>query len=141
MRDFIVHFGARALIGFFLDHRKVVIAYEPVWAIGTGKVATAEQAQAAHKDIRSFLASTISQEVADSTRIIYGGSVNGTNCKELCTCTKYPNDTFRLRLTLYPITSSTARCRRFPCWWSISEARIRQYCEFQEGVKERHGNA
>ncbi|KAI0746691.1 triose phosphate isomerase [Daedaleopsis nitida] len=65
------------------DWSKIVIAYEPVWAIGTGKVATSAQAQEAHADIRSFLASAVSPSVAESTRIIYGGSVNAGNCKEL----------------------------------------------------------
>jgi triosephosphate isomerase (TIM) len=59
-----------------------VIAYEPVWAIGTGKVASADQAQEAHADIRSFLAKAVSPSVAESTRIIYGGSVTAANCKE-----------------------------------------------------------
>ncbi len=58
---------------------KVVVAYEPVWAIGTGKVATAEQAQEAHAAIRSWLRSNVSGAVADATRIIYGGSVNAAN--------------------------------------------------------------
>lgn len=62
---------------------KIVIAYEPVWAIGTGKVATSAQAQEAHADIRAFLAKAVSPAVAESTRIIYGGSVNAKNCKEL----------------------------------------------------------
>ncbi|KAI0371865.1 triose phosphate isomerase [Pilatotrama ljubarskyi] len=65
------------------DWPKVVIAYEPVWAIGTGKVASAAQAQEAHADIRAFLASAVSPEVAENTRIIYGGSVSAANCKEL----------------------------------------------------------
>ncbi|KAG6850414.1 hypothetical protein H0H93_013639 [Arthromyces matolae] len=67
------------------DWSNVVIAYEPVWAIGTGKVATSAQAQEAHADIRSFLAKEVSDKVASSTRIIYGGSVNAGNCKELST--------------------------------------------------------
>ena len=62
---------------------KIVIAYEPVWAIGTGKVATSAQAQEAHADIRAFLAKAVSPAAAESTRIIYGGSVNAKNCKEL----------------------------------------------------------
>ncbi|KAH8103347.1 Triosephosphate isomerase [Cristinia sonorae] len=62
---------------------KIVIAYEPVWAIGTGKVATSAQAQEAHADIRTYLSSNVSSEVAESTRIIYGGSVTASNCKEL----------------------------------------------------------
>ena len=62
---------------------KVVIAYEPVWAIGTGKVATTEQAQEAHEAIRKWLAETVSTEAAENTRIIYGGSVTEKNCGEL----------------------------------------------------------
>ena len=60
-----------------------MLAYEPVWAIGTGKVATVEQAQEVHADIRQYLAKKVSQSVADSTRIIYGGSVNAKNCGDL----------------------------------------------------------
>ncbi|KAL3474139.1 Triosephosphate isomerase [Aspergillus californicus] len=63
--------------------KKVVIAYEPVWAIGTGKVATTEQAQEVHAAIRKWLGEAISSEAADNTRIIYGGSVSEKNCKEL----------------------------------------------------------
>ncbi|KVI04904.1 triosephosphate isomerase, cytosolic-like isoform X1 [Cynara cardunculus var. scolymus] len=61
----------------------VVLAYEPVWAIGTGKVATPAQAQEVHLELRNWLQKNISAEVASTTRIIYGGSVNGGNCKEL----------------------------------------------------------
>lgn len=61
----------------------VVIAYEPVWAIGTGKVATKEQAQETHAEIRQWLAENISPEVAGATRILYGGSVNGENAFDL----------------------------------------------------------
>uniref|UniRef100_A0A804MQ93 triose-phosphate isomerase n=1 Tax=Zea mays TaxID=4577 RepID=A0A804MQ93_MAIZE len=61
----------------------VVIAYEPVWAIGTGKVATPEQAQEVHAAVRNWLKTNISPDVASSTRIIYGGSVNAANCAEL----------------------------------------------------------
>ncbi|XP_050203370.1 triosephosphate isomerase, cytosolic [Mercurialis annua] len=61
----------------------VVVAYEPVWAIGTGKVASPAQAQEVHADLRKWLHDNVSAEVAASTRIIYGGSVNGANCKEL----------------------------------------------------------
>lgn len=56
---------------------------EPVWAIGTGKVATVSQAQEVHAAIRAWLARRASPEIAESTRIIYGGSVNGKNCGEL----------------------------------------------------------
>ncbi|OIT33115.1 PREDICTED: triosephosphate isomerase, cytosolic [Nicotiana attenuata] len=65
------------------DWTKVVIAYEPVWAIGTGKVASPAQAQEVHAELRKWLQVNVSAEVAASTRIIYGGSVNGANCKEL----------------------------------------------------------
>ncbi|XP_077232719.1 triosephosphate isomerase [Tasmannia lanceolata] len=61
----------------------VVIAYEPVWAIGTGKVATPAQAQEVHAELRKWLHGNVGAEVAATTRIIYGGSVNGGNCKEL----------------------------------------------------------
>ncbi|KAL7257451.1 hypothetical protein ACSBR1_003697 [Camellia fascicularis] len=61
----------------------VVIAYEPVWAIGTGKVASPQQAQEVHVAVRDWLRKNVSAEVASKTRIIYGGSVNGGNCAEL----------------------------------------------------------
>jgi triosephosphate isomerase len=57
------------------DMNKVCIAYEPVWAIGTGKVATPEIAQEVHAKIRSILANMYGQEIADNTRVLYGGSV------------------------------------------------------------------
>ncbi|XP_014256156.1 triosephosphate isomerase-like [Cimex lectularius] len=65
------------------DWTKVVIAYEPVWAIGTGIVATPDQAQEAHKLIRSWIADNVSSNVADHVRVVYGGSVNAANCKAL----------------------------------------------------------
>jgi len=65
------------------DWSNVVIAYEPVWAIGTGKVATSDQAQEVHHQIRAWLAKEVSQETAEATRIIYGGSVTAKNCQEL----------------------------------------------------------
>ncbi|KDQ53926.1 hypothetical protein JAAARDRAFT_38896 [Jaapia argillacea MUCL 33604] len=64
---------------------KIVIAYEPVWAIGTGRTATSAQAQETHAEIRKYLASAVSSAVAEATRIIYGGSVNKGNCRELAT--------------------------------------------------------
>ncbi|KIK26283.1 hypothetical protein PISMIDRAFT_271204 [Pisolithus microcarpus 441] len=67
------------------DWGRVVIAYEPVWAIGTGKVATAGQAQEVHAYIREFLSTAVSTAVSENTRIIYGGSVTASNCKELST--------------------------------------------------------
>jgi len=62
--------------------QKVVVAYEPVWAIGTGKTATPEQAQEMHKMIRSEVAK-ISEELAQGLVILYGGSVNAANAKDL----------------------------------------------------------
>lgn len=65
------------------DWGNVVIAYEPVWAIGTGKVATPEMAQETHAEIRAWMASAVSPEVAGAVRILYGGSVNGGNAADL----------------------------------------------------------
>ncbi|CAB76230.1 Triosephosphate isomerase [Schizosaccharomyces pombe] len=61
---------------------KIVIAYEPVWAIGTGKTATPEQAQEVHAEIRKWATNKLGASVAEGLRVIYGGSVNGGNCKE-----------------------------------------------------------
>lgn len=61
----------------------IVIAYEPVWAIGTGKTATSAQAQEMHAFIRSVLAGKYGKEVADNTSILYGGSCNAKNADEL----------------------------------------------------------
>jgi triosephosphate isomerase len=61
---------------------RAVIAYEPVWAIGTGQVATPEQAQAVHRFIRGKLAA-LDDQVADKVQILYGGSMNPTNAGEL----------------------------------------------------------
>jgi len=65
------------------DWSNIVIAYEPVWAIGTGKVATPEQAQEVHEQVRSWVADNVSPAVASAVRILYGGSVTAKNCKEL----------------------------------------------------------
>jgi len=62
---------------------KIVIAYEPIWAIGTGKTATAEQAQEIHALIRSRIASQYDEKTANAVAIIYGGSCNGENATEL----------------------------------------------------------
>jgi triosephosphate isomerase len=61
----------------------LVIAYEPVWAIGTGKTATSAQAQEAHKYIRSVVDDLFDATLADSLRILYGGSVKPANVSEL----------------------------------------------------------
>ncbi|MBR4599304.1 MAG: triose-phosphate isomerase [Treponema sp.] len=63
--------------------KKVTIAYEPVWAIGTGKTATPGDAQAIHKFCRNYIAKLYSQEAADEITIQYGGSMNDTNAEEL----------------------------------------------------------
>ena len=65
------------------DVKNVIIAYEPVWAIGTGKTATAEQAEEVCAFIRETLANLYSKEVADSITIQYGGSMNDQNAAEL----------------------------------------------------------
>jgi triosephosphate isomerase len=66
-----------------VDFRKVVIAYEPVWAIGTGVTATPEQAQEMHAFIRNVIALHYGQSVADDTTILYGGSCNAKNAADL----------------------------------------------------------
>ncbi len=65
---------------------EVVIAYEPVWAIGTGKTATPEQAQEIHAHIRSLLTAKYGKELADEISILYGGSCKPSNAKELFAC-------------------------------------------------------
>jgi triosephosphate isomerase len=63
--------------------QETIVAYEPVWAIGTGKTATAEQAQEAHASIRRFLGELFDEPVAKRVRIQYGGSVKPSNAREL----------------------------------------------------------
>lgn len=65
------------------DAKKVVIAYEPIWAIGTGKTATSDQAEEVCKGIRDLLRELYGDEVAETTRILYGGSVKPKNAAEL----------------------------------------------------------
>ena len=65
------------------DFGKIVLAYEPVWAIGTGLTATPEQAQDIHAYIRSLIVEKYGQEVADNCSILYGGSCKPSNAKEL----------------------------------------------------------
>src|SRR5690554_1204600 len=65
------------------DFKKLVIAYEPIWAIGTGKTASSEQAQEIHTFIRSVIAEKFGNEVAEETSILYGGSCKPSNAKEL----------------------------------------------------------
>lgn len=68
------------------DFGKIVIAYEPIWAIGTGKTASTEQAQEMHAVIRKHIAGKYGEEVAQQTSILYGGSCNPTNAPELFAC-------------------------------------------------------
>ncbi len=63
--------------------KNIVIAYEPIWAIGTGKTATSEQAQEVCKAIRQVVSEIYDSSVSESLRVQYGGSVNGSNAKEL----------------------------------------------------------
>lgn len=73
----------KAVASQISDWTKIVIAYEPIWAIGTGKVASTEQAQEVHAAIRAWLKTDVSEKAAEETRIIYGGSVSETNCRDL----------------------------------------------------------
>ncbi len=63
--------------------KDIAIAYEPIWAIGTGVTASSQQAQEVHAEIRKILNSLFNEEVAQSTRVLYGGSVKPANVKEL----------------------------------------------------------
>ena len=65
------------------DFAQLILAYEPVWAIGTGKTATADQAQEMHAHIRKSIAAKYGKEVANGCSILYGGSCNAANAKEL----------------------------------------------------------
>ncbi len=69
-----------------LDPANVIIAYEPVWAIGTGETATPAQAQEMHAHIRSVLENLFGADVAANTSLLYGGSCNAQNAKELFAC-------------------------------------------------------
>jgi triosephosphate isomerase len=66
--------------------QKIVIAYEPIWAIGTGKTATTEQAQEIHAYLRSVLAGQYGKDIAGEISILYGGSVKANNAKQLFSC-------------------------------------------------------
>ena len=66
--------------------KNIVIAYEPIWAIGTGKTASTEQAQEIHQYLRSVIAGQYGEEVANEIPILYGGSVKANNAKELFSC-------------------------------------------------------
>ena len=74
------------LKGFGLEElSNLVLAYEPVWAIGTGQTAGIEQVEAVHQHLRSLLESLFSKDLADRTRIVYGGSVKPENVKKIMT--------------------------------------------------------
>jgi triosephosphate isomerase len=79
LRESLFHFSEDQI-------RKIVIAYEPIWAIGTGKTATSAQAQEMHAHIRAVLASKYGHAVAEHIPILYGGSVKAGNAKELFHC-------------------------------------------------------
>ena len=68
------------------DPRRVVLAYEPVWAIGTGRNATPEQAQAVHAFLRAKTSGLWGQEASDNLRVLYGGSVKPDNAADLMAC-------------------------------------------------------
>ena len=76
LSESLFHLTANQLTGF-------VIAYEPIWAIGTGRTASNEQAQEMHKHIRSVMANKYGAAVADSISILYGGSVKANNAKDI----------------------------------------------------------
>jgi triosephosphate isomerase (TIM) len=76
LKESLFHLPAEKMMNF-------VIAYEPIWAIGTGKTASSEQAQEMHQTIREVLSEQYGSEVADSISILYGGSVKANNAKEL----------------------------------------------------------
>ncbi|MBG90966.1 MAG: triose-phosphate isomerase [Actinobacteria bacterium] len=75
--------GLKGLSNDLLINNQIVIAYEPIWAIGTGKVATPDQAQEVHQFIRNFLSSQFSDQLAQQTQLLYGGSVKAENIQAL----------------------------------------------------------
>lgn len=79
LRESLFHLSAKEI-------KDIVIAYEPIWAIGTGKTATTEQAQEMHAHLRSIIAGQYGQETADQVSILYGGSVKASNAKEIFSC-------------------------------------------------------
>ncbi len=66
--------------------KSIIVAYEPIWAIGTGVTASSEQAEQMHKSIRALIATNYSNVSANEVSILYGGSCNASNAKELFTC-------------------------------------------------------
>jgi triosephosphate isomerase len=76
LSDSLSHLSSEQMNGF-------IIAYEPIWAIGTGKTASSDQAQDMHKTIRNWVANHYNKEIADSVSILYGGSVKSSNASEI----------------------------------------------------------
>ena len=76
LKESLFHLNAEQMQDF-------IIAYEPIWAIGTGKTASSEQAQEMHAHIRTVIAAKYGQQVADSVSILYGGSVKGNNAADI----------------------------------------------------------
>lgn len=79
----VVYRQTKAIAAKVKDWSRVVLAYEPVWAIGTGKTASPEQAQEVHAKLRQWMSKNVSPDVASKIRIQYGGSVTAANCREL----------------------------------------------------------
>jgi triosephosphate isomerase len=79
LKESLFHLSAKEITG-------IIIAYEPIWAIGTGKTASTEQAQEMHAHLRSILAGQYGQEIADGISILYGGSVKASNAGEIFAC-------------------------------------------------------
>lgn len=82
--DYVKNQLVKSLSGFTTeDMKKITIAYEPIWAIGTGETASPQQAQDMHKSIRNVLADMFGKVTAQNTAILYGGSVKPSNAKQI----------------------------------------------------------
>lgn len=79
----VVYKQTKAIADKIKSWDNVVLAYEPVWAIGTGKTATPQQAQEVHEKLREWLSKNVNPSVSQTLRIIYGGSVTAANAKDL----------------------------------------------------------
>lgn len=113
------------------DWERVVVAYEPVWAIGTGKVATPEQAQEVHDMIRKFLCKEVGHDVSIKTRIIYGGSVTGKNCTDLIK----QRDVDGFLVINYIKNNVFHLYFIYQGWRCFPQARIHRYCGFLQQLK------
>ena len=83
MEEIWFQMGGLALIKSSNQLKNIVLAYEPVWAIGTGETATADQAQEMHSYVRSYISERFNLEVAQNISILYGGSVKPINASEI----------------------------------------------------------